>query len=93
MAETATHPPGRNDPCHCGSGKKYKRCCLSKDEEKGRKARAKAAAKASKAQSQDAGTPTEDADPGPTTDQAWRRGAQTWNPYQRLMTPRKRGDG
>ena len=23
---------GRNDPCHCGSGKKYKRCCLDKDE-------------------------------------------------------------
>jgi len=23
---------GRNDPCHCGSGKKYKRCCLSEDE-------------------------------------------------------------
>ena len=23
---------GRNDPCHCGSGKKYKRCCLEKDE-------------------------------------------------------------
>jgi len=21
---------GRNDPCHCGSGKKYKKCCLSK---------------------------------------------------------------
>lgn len=21
-------PPGRNDPCFCGSGKKYKRCCL-----------------------------------------------------------------
>ncbi len=20
---------GRNDPCHCGSGKKYKHCCLS----------------------------------------------------------------
>src|SRR5438309_2684815 len=20
---------GRNDPCYCGSGKKYKRCCLS----------------------------------------------------------------
>lgn len=19
--------PGRNDPCPCGSGKKYKRCC------------------------------------------------------------------
>jgi preprotein translocase subunit SecA len=24
--------PGRNDPCHCGSGKKYKKCCLAKDE-------------------------------------------------------------
>jgi tetratricopeptide (TPR) repeat protein len=23
---------GRNDPCHCGSGNKYKRCCLNKDE-------------------------------------------------------------
>lgn len=23
---------GRNDPCHCGSGKKYKKCCLSKEE-------------------------------------------------------------
>ncbi len=23
---------GRNDPCPCGSGKKYKKCCLSKDQ-------------------------------------------------------------
>jgi len=23
---------GRNDPCPCGSGKKYKKCCLDKDE-------------------------------------------------------------
>jgi len=23
---------GRNDPCHCGSGKKYKKCCLARDE-------------------------------------------------------------
>ncbi len=22
--------PGRNDPCSCGSGKKYKKCCGSK---------------------------------------------------------------
>ncbi|MCX4239245.1 SEC-C metal-binding domain-containing protein [Paraliomyxa miuraensis] len=21
---------GRNDPCPCGSGRKYKRCCLGK---------------------------------------------------------------
>jgi len=22
----------RNDPCHCGSGKKYKNCCLDKND-------------------------------------------------------------
>ena len=25
---------GRNDDCHCGSGKKYKRCCFDKDQER-----------------------------------------------------------
>ena len=29
---------GRNDPCPCGSGKKYKKCCLSKDEASARQA-------------------------------------------------------
>jgi preprotein translocase subunit SecA len=24
------HKIGRNDPCPCGSGKKYKKCCLAK---------------------------------------------------------------
>jgi len=24
--------PGRNDPCPCGSGKKYKKCCLPKEQ-------------------------------------------------------------
>lgn len=23
--------PERNDPCYCGSGRKYKNCCLDKD--------------------------------------------------------------
>ena len=27
--------PGRNDLCPCGSGKKYKRCCLGKEETRG----------------------------------------------------------
>ncbi len=31
---------GRNDPCPCGSGKKYKRCCLGKFEAAGHKNRA-----------------------------------------------------
>jgi len=25
--------PGRNDPCHCGSGKKYKKCCAQRPAE------------------------------------------------------------
>ncbi len=28
-----TEKLGRNDPCHCGSGKKYKKCCLPADEQ------------------------------------------------------------
>ncbi len=31
--------PQRNDPCHCGSGKKYKKCCLAKDEAEAREVR------------------------------------------------------
>ena len=27
-----TAKPGRNDPCLCGSGNKYKKCCLTRDE-------------------------------------------------------------
>lgn len=37
--ERAVNPPirkkkiGRNDPCPCGSGKKYKFCCMNKTKE------------------------------------------------------------
>jgi tetratricopeptide (TPR) repeat protein len=30
---------GRNDPCACGSGKKYKKCCMANDEAAARAAR------------------------------------------------------
>jgi tetratricopeptide (TPR) repeat protein len=30
--------PGRNAPCPCGSGKKYKHCCLPQDEDAAREA-------------------------------------------------------
>ena len=36
------HRPGRNDPCHCGSGKKYKKCHLAEDEERERERSARA---------------------------------------------------
>jgi tetratricopeptide (TPR) repeat protein len=37
--------PGRNDLCACGSGKKYKRCCLEKDQQAQHAAVAATAAK------------------------------------------------
>ena len=39
---------GRNEPCHCGSGKKYKKCHLEADEKADRKDREKAALNAAK---------------------------------------------
>ena len=36
---TTQGQPGRNDPCHCGSGMKYKNCCLRSDEHRLRHAR------------------------------------------------------
>jgi len=30
VAAAGTAKPGRNDPCPCGSGKKYKKCCMGR---------------------------------------------------------------
>ena len=43
MTTQTTARPGRNEPCRCGSGKKYKHCCLEKDDKKAAAGRAKAA--------------------------------------------------
>jgi uncharacterized protein len=37
-----TEKVGRNDPCPCGSGKKYKQCCIKKSTETGIKKKIKA---------------------------------------------------
>jgi Tfp pilus assembly protein PilF len=50
-----TNTTSRNDPCPCGSGKKYKKCCLEKDQASERAERTRVAAKraaAEQAQSQ-----------------------------------------
>ncbi|WP_315674969.1 SEC-C metal-binding domain-containing protein [Clostridium sp. 19966] len=36
MAVDLRRKIGRNDPCYCGSGKKYKNCCMKKDQEEER---------------------------------------------------------
>lgn len=51
---------GRNDPCPCGSGQKYKKCCAAKDEAATTArlaAEAEAAAKAAAADPKDAEAP------------------------------------
>ena len=35
VRKTVTQKVGRNDPCPCGSGKKYKKCCGSGDNTSG----------------------------------------------------------
>ena len=47
--EERLNSTGRNDTCPCGSGKKYKKCHLPKDEESHNKAVAKAQEAAAKA--------------------------------------------
>ena len=89
---------GRNDPCHCGSGKKYKQCHLDKDETAAREARAAASAEAEK--NAPAVEPSKDADkPAPKShdkstfhEQRGRGGANTKG-FQRASAVRKVGVG
>ena len=90
--------PGRNEPCRCGSGRKYKHCCLEKDDKKAAAARAKAA----KAQEAPAAPAEEAASakaapraPKPKTDQPWKVGSSssTRGFVPRSRTPRKVGGG
>jgi SEC-C motif-containing protein len=96
---------GRNEPCHCGSGKKYKQCCLAKDEAAERSARAKAAEKAEKTDKSDkaetadtsatpAAAPAKTAPRAPkhATDQPWKSGGiKNTRSFQKVRTPRKVG--
>lgn len=99
MALFPSNSLGRNEPCHCGSGKKYKQCCLSKDEAAERTARAKAAEKAEKADKAEAATAGEAAPakapprpPKHTTDQPWKSGnLRNTRGFQKVRTPRKVG--
>jgi hypothetical protein len=81
--------PGRNDPCHCGSGRKYKQCCLAKDGARASAARAKAASK-------DAGQPAAEVPAAPPrpqkhpTHQPWK-GTTSRGFVPKNRTPRKVG--
>jgi hypothetical protein len=81
--------PGRNDPCRCGSGKKYKQCCLAKDEAAAREARAKAAAEAPAPSEEPAAAATRP--PRHQTRQPWKRAATNTHGFQKTSLPRKVG--
>jgi hypothetical protein len=90
MTDASVTKPGRNEPCYCGSGKKYKHCCLAKDEAMAAEARAKAAAEP--VAPQEAAAPVQTRAPKPETHQPWRaRTSRGFVPAAR--TPRKVGGG
>ena len=83
--------PGRNEPCRCGSGRKYKHCCLEKDDKQAAEARATIVAEAP-AQSPEDVTSISKRAPRPRTDQPWK-GSATRGFVPRSRTPRKVGGG
>ena len=93
MNATTVPHLGRNDPCHCGSGKKYTQCCLDKDEAAARAARAKAEAEApvEPPSDQPAEAPARQRPPRPQSYQPWKKSATNTHGFQRMSTPRKVG--
>jgi hypothetical protein len=99
-----TARPGRNEPCHCGSGRKYKQCHLQQDEADARAARAAAAA-AAEATADKTETAEGEKPEAPSAAQAAAHAAarkpptrQPWKKtnthgFQRMSTPRKVGGG
>jgi len=94
--------PGRNEACHCGSGKKYKNCHLDKDERVARDARAKVADAADVAPAAESAAPVTPpagggsaAPPRPKGHgpQPWKRGAANTRGFQRTSGTRKVGGG
>jgi hypothetical protein len=95
MTATTIARPGRNEPCHCGSGRKYKHCCLEKDNVEASAAR-KVAAEAVEQSSAVSETPDAAAERSvrprkPQSHQPWKAAANTRGFVDRTRTPRKAG--
>jgi hypothetical protein len=103
LSDSPATRPGRNDRCLCGSGKKYKQCCLAKDEAADRESRAAAAEAAAESAPQPpaetaaaAATSSDHAKravPGRTAAQPWKRSGQNAQRSQKFNMPRKVGGG
>ena len=84
--------PGRNEPCHCDSGKKYKQCCLEKDEAARRKKQASGEQAAGGAGAVVADAPKSLPTSKKQTQQPWK-GPRNTKGFQKLTTPRRSGGG
>jgi len=98
VSEATPSRPGRNDRCPCGSGKKYKHCCLAKDAAADREARAAAAATAvaEEPANETGNRPDRSQAHGERrreVDQPWRRSQQQAPGAPNRSGPRKRGGG
>ncbi len=80
---------GRNDPCHCGSGKKYKQCHLAEDEAKARAERAKTVAEAPPPSAEGASAAARG--PKHQTRQPWKKTATNTHGFGKTSLPRKVG--
>jgi hypothetical protein len=78
---------GRNDPCPCGSGKKYKKCCLEKDEQE------KSEQRKLKAQEEAAETTDEEKEKEDRTALPGRKQKRPQQPGFRGYEPPKKGTG
>ncbi len=82
----------RNDPCPCGSGRKYKQCCLDKDEQAAREARARAAEQTPAAEpAEEAASASAPRRARPQSHQPWKAGSQNTRGFQKFSAPRKVG--
>jgi hypothetical protein len=94
--------PGRNDPCHCGSGKKYKKCHEDKDatathtvlEKQWQEAEKIAAKKAEEEKEAAAKAPPTNTPPKPNQQQPQVSGQKrTTFSIPKFNTPRRTGGG
>ena len=94
MIAPTTARPGRNELCHCGSGRKYKHCCLEKDNTQAAAARSEASARAAiEAAAQTSGevTAAPTRAPKPQTHQPWKATTARGFVPRTTRTPRKVG--
>jgi hypothetical protein len=92
MIAPTTARPGRNELCHCGSGRKYKHCCLEKDNAQAAAARTEASAQAeAAAQTSGEVTAAPTRTPKPQTHQPWKATTARGFVPRTTRTPRKVG--